>query len=76
MDYVLADVHSQLLWGLLFPALVLWAGESGVGLGPLDLQGGPLQPRYPSQFLTTTRGCGTSPFHVSAPPTSLNVASF
>ena len=31
-DRVPADGHSQLLWGSLFLELVLWAGESRVGL--------------------------------------------
>lgn len=29
-----ADVHSQMIWGLFFLALVLWVKEPGVGLGP------------------------------------------
>ena len=32
--------------------------------------------RYPSEFLSTTHGCGTSPFRISAPPTSLNRCGF
>lgn len=40
-----AGFHSQKLWGILFPALESWAGEPRVGLGPLTLLGGPLQPR-------------------------------
>lgn len=35
--------HNQMLWGLLFPASLLWAGEVGVGLGSIALW-----PRYPS----------------------------
>lgn len=42
MDGIPTDIHSQLLWGLLFPVLVLWAGESGMKLGPLTPQEGPL----------------------------------
>ena len=49
-------------------------GEPGVGLGPLALQVGPLQLKYASQFLSTTRGTGWS--HLCAPPTSLDVAFF
>ena len=30
----------------------------------------------PPKFLSTTRGCGTSPFHVSTPPTSLDGCGF
>ena len=51
-------------------------GEAaGVGLGVLAPLEGTLQPRYHSQFLCTTCGCGTGPFCVSVPPTSLDVAS-
>ena len=32
--------------------------------------------RYPSEFLSTTHGYGTSPFCISAPPTSLNGCGF
>ena len=32
--------------------------------------------RNPSEFLSTTHGCGTSPFHVYAPPTSLDGCGF
>lgn len=37
---MLADFHNQILWGLLFSVLMLWAGEPHVGLGPLALQQG------------------------------------
>lgn len=30
---VLANFHSQILWGILFPALVLRAREPSLGLG-------------------------------------------
>ena len=36
---------------------------------------GLLQPRYFSRFSTAAHGCGAIPFHISALPTSLNVAS-
>lgn len=36
-----ADFHSQILWGFLFLALMLWAEETGVGLRSLTPQGGP-----------------------------------
>lgn len=35
MNRIPADFHSDLLWWLLFLALVLCVGEPGVGLGPL-----------------------------------------
>lgn len=50
-------------------------GRHGVGLGPLSPQGEPLQLRDPSLFLTATDRCGTYPIHISAPPTSLIMAS-
>ena len=53
-------LHPEVM-GLLLLALELWAGGPGVQLGPINPQGLPLQPRYPSQFLSTTCGCGTSP---------------
>lgn len=68
LDWVSADFHSQLLWGLLFLALVLQTRQPDVWLGDLLLR------RY-SWFLSATCGCGTSPFWVSAPFVSLNVAS-
>ena len=64
---------SQLQSLLIFTARVVFTsstGELDVGLGPLTLQGGPPQPRYPSQFLNTTHGYGTRPFCVSTPPCS------
>lgn len=33
-----AGVHSQMIWGLFFPALVLWVKEPSVGMGPLLLR--------------------------------------
>ena len=66
---------SQMLWGLLFLPLELWAGEPGMGPKPLVHHGGPPQLRYPSRFLFTTPEWGTNLSHVSATPTSLNVVS-
>lgn len=60
---------------LLFLALRIQAGEPCVGLGPLPVEGGPLQLRYPSQFLTATHGCRASPFPVFTRSTSLKMAS-
>ena len=34
MDRIPTDFYSQILWGLLFPALVFWAGEPSMGLTP------------------------------------------
>lgn len=66
LDTIPADFNSQLLSGLLFLVLVLWARECDVGLVPLALQRGPPQLSYPSQCLTVTLGCGISLFHVSS----------
>lgn len=41
-DRIPDDFHSEMLCGHLFPALVLWAGEPGVGLGILTPQEEPL----------------------------------
>ena len=77
-DGIPADFHSMLC-GLLFPALVLWALEPGMGLRPLAPQEGgvsaPLQLRYPSGFITTALACKASQFHISAPSTRYSVAS-
>lgn len=40
-DKMTNDFHRQ-MWGLLFLVLVLQAGEPGMELGSLTLQGGPL----------------------------------
>ena len=45
------------------------------GLGDLVWGWDPSLLRYPSQFLSATHGCGTSPFRVYAPPTNLDVVS-
>ncbi|XP_036091083.1 uncharacterized protein LOC118612937 [Rousettus aegyptiacus] len=81
-----ARLHGNLICtverqGLRGPSLKLWdllsAGTLGWGpcCGAGTTHGGPPQLRCPSQFLTTTCGCGTSLFHISAPLTSLDVAS-
>lgn len=64
-----AGFHSQELLGPLFLPLEPWLREPGVGLGPLSPQ-----PKYPSHLLTTSHGCGTNSFCVSASPTSLEIA--
>lgn len=37
--WILTSFHSHMLWVLLFLALVLWAKEPSVGLGPSFLKG-------------------------------------
>ena len=54
---VAGGFHSQKLWRLLFLALQPWAREPVVGLGHFAPQGQPLQPRYLSQFLTSSPFC-------------------
>lgn len=39
LDGIPADFHIQMLWGLLFLALVPWAGELIIELGPLSPPG-------------------------------------
>lgn len=68
-------VHSQMIWGLFFLALMFWNEESSVGLGPLVSQGASPHLIYPSQFLIAACGCGTSLFIFSTPSTSLIMAS-
>ena len=53
----------------IFLALAPWAG--GLGVGP-----GPYSQDIPPEFLATTHGCGASPFHICAPPTSLHGCGF
>lgn len=65
--------HIQKLWGFFFSAETL-AGDSGVRLGSLPAQVGPLKPIYLPWFLTSTRGCTTHCFCVSV-STKLNVIS-
>lgn len=57
-----ADLHSQMLLGLLFLALILWAGESVVELGPFTPQGRPQKLRYFSCFSTAIYEYGASLF--------------
>ena len=71
-----AGSYIQTLWRLFFLKpfpLKPWVGVPDTGLGALASQGGSPQLRYPSQFLSTSCGCGTSQFCASTPPTSLNV---
>lgn len=70
------DFHSQMPWGLLFQILMFWDGDPSVRLRPLAPLRGPLKPTYFSQFLTTTRGYGSSSIHISAPPTTLHIFFF
>ena len=51
-----------------------WSWNPGVGAW--CGAGTPHSWGIPSKFLPTTCGCGTSLFHVSAPPTSLDVCGF
>ena len=51
-DKIPTDFHSQMICGVLFPAMVLWAEVPGMVLRPLTFQGGSLQLRYPSGFRT------------------------
>lgn len=75
MDGILAYFHRQMLWELLFLALVLQAGKPGLGLRLLSALGGYLQSKYFSQFLTTTCECRPNLFQVSIPSVSFEVAS-
>lgn len=73
MTRILTDFHSQILQGLLFLTLESRAGSPSVGLGPLApavRQGLGTVDRSPSWCSTITRGCRTSSFLISAPPTS------
>lgn len=74
-DRIPTVFHSQILWGFLFQASVFLLGSLVWGWGPLLVRGEPPWLRYPFWFPTATQICGTSPFYISAPPTSLNVAS-
>lgn len=62
-------------WELLFLVQDPWAGEPGVRLRSLALQGKPPSPRYPSQCSTTICGSKNSKFCASTPSTTLDVAS-
>lgn len=50
--WILADFHSQILWGFLFQALEPWAGDPRVGWDSLVTQGEPLQLGYPTRYST------------------------
>ena len=57
-----------------------WSWNPGLGSlvwnwDPLLLRGASLHSRYSSWLLSTTHGCGSSPFHISTPSTSLFVTS-
>ena len=58
---------SQKFWGLLLLALEPWVGEPGMGLGSPGSSRGSSETKIFPQFLSTTHGCGTSLFHISAP---------
>ena len=66
--------HSQMLWGLFFPALMALAGELGMGLGPFTPHSRPPPPRCPSLFITAVPR-ETCPLCVSVLPTSLDMTS-
>ena len=53
-----------------------WNPGDDVWMKPLTPQGGTPQQRCPSQFLSATHQCGTSPFHLSTPLSSLEVSFF
>lgn len=38
LDAIFIGFHNQMLWGLLYLALVAWSGDPGVGLDPLLLR--------------------------------------
>ena len=51
-------------------------GTETLGWGAWCGAGTPHSWEFPPEFLFTTHGCRTSPFHISTPPTSLNVCGF
>ena len=67
-DSIPAGFSSQKLWGLIFLVLESWPGGTGVRLGLLTSEISLLN-FYP-------HGCGTSPFSVHTPPTSLDGYDF
>ena len=71
----MVNFHSQMLCGCFFLAVVLWAGELGLGSNSILLKGEPLQMSYPSGNSAASPGSGASPFCISALPTNLDVAS-
>ena len=54
--------------------VLVWGWNPGL-LGDSRDSRAPPQPRYPSQFLTTTHAYGSSMFCVSTSPTCLDVGS-
>lgn len=52
MNGIAPRFHSQVLWGLLFPALVLWAREPDMGFGAWCEVGAPCSSDGSSWFLT------------------------
>ena len=66
IDSIPASFCSQKLWGLIFLAQEPWAGRVWCGAGT------PHSWQIPPQFLSTTCGCGTNLFCISASPTSLD----
>ena len=56
--------------GVIFLALEPWSGGPDVELGFLALE------ISTPKFLSTPRGCGISPFHISASPSSLDGGGF
>ena len=67
-----AGLHSQT--SLPGTGTLSWVAWPGAGIPAFH--GALPQGRYPSQCLTTTLGCGTSAFCLSAPPTSLSMWLF
>ena len=60
---------------LVFAARIMGAYIPGTGTFCWETRceaGSPHSWNIPLEFLSTTRGCGTSPFHDSAPPTGLD----
>lgn len=62
VDRVPAYFHWQMLFRLLFLALVFWIGDISIGLRPHTKQGALFQPKYPFEFLAATCECGGQPF--------------
>ena len=75
---------SQRFFHQLYPCRVLQPdvmetylpGTGTLGSGCWCGAGTPRSQDIPPEFLSTTHGCRTSPFHNSAPPTSLNECDF
>ena len=67
-DSIPTGFHSQKLWGLIFLALESWAGGPGGRSPPYFYFDIPL--------VFYSYGCGTSPFCIYAPPTSLDGCGF